>query len=269
MGRLRFLSSGEPDKAISDERFGAQLKEVQALKKFLFEEKVQFSHEQIEAIDLGPLNNLTIASRGRQPTDDEWKLLDLKLWALSSLLSEDLRQKVRIRELGVFFGTIPIVFLAISLASLVVLFVYTLVFSDQNSVPAVITFLLSLIAWSVSQGGLGACAFLGTRVAIKRAEGKDVINPSDESADVTNRNVLKIRIVLGCLFASLVGLPISNLAMLQLSNLIFSKSDTEWNSASFSLILIPFMIGFSTNLVLGLLDRFIISVRTLFGIGST
>jgi hypothetical protein len=125
MCSLSFLrAKGDAKLAISDKRFGVQLNEVRTLKKFLFEEKVQLSSDQIEAIDLGPLNNLIVASRGRQPTEGEWKLLDRKLWALSSILSDDLRQRIRVRELGIFFGTIPIVFLSISLASLIVLFIY-------------------------------------------------------------------------------------------------------------------------------------------------
>ena len=57
MCSLSFLrAKGDAKLAISDKRFGVQLNEVRTLKKFLFEEKVQLSSDQIEAIDLGPLN---------------------------------------------------------------------------------------------------------------------------------------------------------------------------------------------------------------------
>src|SRR2546429_9897740 len=85
---------------ICDERFIDQVREVQNLKRFLFEQKVKFEPSQLGSIDLGPLNNLRFGSRGRMATLEEWKLLDEKISILATYLNDELRQKIRIRELS-------------------------------------------------------------------------------------------------------------------------------------------------------------------------
>src|SRR5262245_39684390 len=96
---------------INDERFIEQLLQIEILKRFLFEEKVQFKADQLDSIDLGPLNGLRFSIRGRSPSREEWRLLDQKLSSLASYLDADLRRKIRIRELGIYFGSIPLFFL--------------------------------------------------------------------------------------------------------------------------------------------------------------
>jgi hypothetical protein len=95
---------------ISDRRFNNQLVQVQSLKNFLFEEKVRFNPEQLDSLDLGALNNLRQGQFGRAPSSEEWRLLDEKLSVLASYLTDELRQKIRIRELGLFFGPMPLAF---------------------------------------------------------------------------------------------------------------------------------------------------------------
>jgi hypothetical protein len=66
-----------------------------------------------------------------------------------------------------------------------------------------------MLVWTIAQGGLGSCAYLGTRVAIKKAQGATESDLIRDSADITDINVLKIRIILGALFAFIIGLPVS------------------------------------------------------------
>jgi hypothetical protein len=88
----------------------------------------------------------------------------------------------------------------------------------------------------------------------------------EEDADVTDRNVLKIRILLGCLFGVLLGLPFSNRGLTELNKFMFSESNTgAFDPSGFAFIVVPFMLGFSTNLVLAILDRSISTIRTFFG----
>jgi hypothetical protein len=255
--------SNDADNSIGDTRFASQLKEVQDLKRFLFEEKVKFNPEQIDSIDLGPLNNLRYRPHGRPPTADEWKLLDVKLSGLASYITDELRQKIRIRELGVYFGTIPLLFLVVAVAAIIYYFLYSK-FLAIDSVGFTASYLGSLVVWTITQGGLGACAFLGTRVAIKRAAGASISEALQEGADITDRSVLKIRILLGCLFGFLLGLPFSALALDNLLKAMFSLP-VELNASGFAFIVVPFMVGFSTNLVLAILDRCVVSIRTFFG----
>jgi len=250
---------------ISDRRFAEQLREVQNLKQFLFEQKVKFEPEQLGCIDLGPLNNLQFGLSGRVPTLEEWKLLDEKISVLASYLSDDLRQKIRVRELSIFFDILPLVFLVATLATVLYRFLYGAFFA-KDSLLFNFSYLLSLIVWTVAQGGLGACAFLGTRIATKRTE-KISIDAFADVTDVTDESILRIRIVLGCLFGSLIGVPIGSLAFDKMGSAIYDNT-VNLSPSDMALIVLPFMVGFSTNLVLAILERFVESIRTFFGMST-
>ncbi len=259
------VSPADDADKIRDERFIDQLTEVHNLKRFLFEEKVKFEPSQFDSIDLGALNNLRFGSSGRLPTLEEWKLLDEKISILATYLNDDLRQRIRIRELSVFFGTLPLAFLVAALANIVFFFSYGALFAKDTFLFNA-SYLLSLIGWTVAQGGLGACAYLGTRAAIKRTD-KGPVESLSDLADITDQNILKIRIILGCLFGSLIGLPIANLALEKMGKAIYEANATI-EPSDFALMILPFIVGFSTNLVLAILERCIDSIRTFFGISA-
>jgi TRAP-type C4-dicarboxylate transport system permease small subunit len=128
------------------------------------------------------------------------------------------------------------------------------------------SYLLSLIVWTVAQGGLGACAFLGTRIATRRSE-KFAVDTLVDVTDVTDESILRIRIVLGCLFGSLIGVPIGSLAFDKMGNAIYD-STLSLSPSDMALIVLPFMVGFSTNLVLAILERFVDSIKTFFGMSA-
>src|SRR5215469_663093 len=111
---LPAAASDSAVEGISDRRFAAQLEALKKLKEFLFDEKVLLQADTLEAVDLGPLNNLKYAPNGRLPTESEWKALDQKLAGLTPILTPALRWKLRIRELRFFFVTVPIVSMAAS-----------------------------------------------------------------------------------------------------------------------------------------------------------
>ena len=260
--------AGDPATFIGNRRFGDQLSQVQKLKRFFFEEKVRFNPEQLATIDLGPLNNLHYRESSRQPTDEEWRLLDEKLSVLASYLNDDLRRKIRIRELGLFFGSMPLIFLSFAVVSTIFYTLYPSFF-DEKSLAFRVAFIVAVVAWTISQGGLGACAFLGTRVAIQDAQGVTPTEPLKESADVTDINVLRIRIILGCLFAFFIGLPLAYFGLEALYTALFESDKKSVQVADFAFIFVPFLLGFSTNLVLVILDRFVSSIHAFFGIKQT
>jgi hypothetical protein len=250
--------------AIGNERFIRQLDQLRELKEFLFEEKAQFKEEDLGSIDLEELNNLSYSPAGRVPSAEEWRTLDEKLAKLASYLTDDLRRKIRIRELALFFRTLPIIFLALSVVA-TVLYINLPYFLDSGSNWRLMTWLIIVSTWSISQGGLGACAFLGTSVIMKSS----IINQTApvESVDLTDRNFLIIRVILGTLFAVLLGLPFSPLGLNVFSDLYW-HGEIVPNESNLLLSLIPFLAGFSTNLVLVVLGKFVVAIEAVFGLSG-
>ena len=128
----------------------------------MFEEKLSFSSNDLEEMDLGKLNNLRYRAFGRVPTDVEWaKVYKVSSAVASHLGVPDLKRKIRIRELKMFFGTIPLIFF---FTSVVLTFAYVIqpwVISELGqSGPLNMVIVAGTIIWELSQGGLGACAFL-------------------------------------------------------------------------------------------------------------
>ncbi len=251
----------EPHTAIANQRFIRQLDELRGLKEFLFEEKVQFKEDDLDSIDLEELNNLSYSTSGRVPTADEWRTLDEKLTKLASYLGDDLRRKIRLRELRVFFRTLPIIFLVLSVITSIVYLILPLF--PGSSAWRLSLWMLILSIWAISQGGLGACAFLGTSVITKSS----IVNEPTprESIDLTDHNFLIIRVILGTLFAVLLGLPFSPLGLNAFTGLYWSVPPSESN-LMFSLI--PFLAGFSTNLVLVILGKFVVAIEAVFGLSG-
>jgi hypothetical protein len=246
---------------IANERFIHQLDELRELKEFLFEEKVQFKPEDLQNIHLQNLNNLSYSSSGRCPNDIEWQKLDEKLATLTSYLSQDMRLKIRLGELGIFFKTLPIIFLISSVLS-TILYINLPYMLGETSPWRLLLWLTIMSIWSISQGGLGACAFLGTSVVMKTSIFHSKL--SQENIDLTDRNFLFIRVILGTLFALILGLPYSPLGLNVIDELNFA-GQTVPNESHLLLGLVPFLAGFSTHLVLIILGKFVIAFEAVFG----
>ena len=263
------LTTGADDanRFVNDTRFIDQLREIFKLKQFLFEEKVSLKSDVLGSIDLGPLNNLEFGPQGRLPTDHEWKLLDQKLANLSSNLDDGMRQRLRIRELGPFFGPIPLTFLLVTALMTVGYAIYPQVpFLTDGSFSYNLCYYITEIVWTITQGGLGACAYFAIQAATKKGPG----TPSallKNSFEIMDPNVLKIRIILGSLFAFILGIPFSLRGLGTIYSFMTNSSPSSKTiTIDVALTLVPFLLGFSTNLVLAILDRLIESIRTFFGI---
>jgi hypothetical protein len=259
--------------SIADERFIRQLDQLRELKQFLFEEKVKFATDDLDCIDLAKLNNISYSSKGRVPSIGEWRILDAKLAKLASYLNDEMRRKIRIRELKVFFKNLPILFLSMLVIS-TILYVWLPWIAPTDSTWHLPSSLLICFTWLISQGGLGACAFLGTSVIVGAAQqGNAIVQISDgktrneayplEKADVTDRNFLVIRVILGTLFAVLIGIPIGIGALQSISNVWWGGAIPD--EAALVRIFAPFVAGFSTNLVLAILGKVVAAVETFFG----
>jgi hypothetical protein len=126
------------------------------------------------------------------------------------------------------------------------------------------------LMWIGCLGGLGAIAFVSINaLAIQ----------TDATFDLTNRRLIQIRIVLGALFGVVLSIPFGfpdfvefcqSIADSQLVKTIVSVGATEVKDGEIftkraGLLLLPFILGFSTPLVVLVLNRFVDGVSTLFG----
>jgi hypothetical protein len=258
--------SGLADDGISDRRFAAQLEAIQKLKQFMFDEKVLLQADILESINLGSLNNLKYAPNGRLPTEDEWKALDQKLAGLAPLLTPALRWKLRIRELRFFFITVPIFFMGttvIATFSLVLL----ITFVERTSLFFVAPYVIAFLLWTLSQGALGACAFLCVSATVHALKERSGSTPLYPAIDVTDENILSIRVILGALFALLIALPIGGRSIVTVYD-AFLETHPIPPVEDWITVLVPFMFGFSTPLVLAILNRIVGGIGSLFGVSS-
>jgi hypothetical protein len=251
---------------ISDRRFAAQLEAIQKLKQFLFSEKVLLQGDILESIDLGPLNNLKYAPNGRLPTEGEWKALDQKLASLTPLLTPALRWKFRIRELKFFFITVPIFFLGMTIIATFSL-ALLMTFGDRESFSFVTFYVIVFLIWTLSQGALGACAFLCVSATVYALKDKSASSPLYHTLDVTDENILSVRVILGSLFALLIALPIGGRSIVIVYQ-AFLETHPIPTIEDWIIVLVPFMFGFSTTLVLAIFNRIIVGISALFGISE-
>jgi hypothetical protein len=92
-------------------------------------------------------------------------------------------------------------------------------------------------------------------------------NPQHPAIDVTGQNILSIRVTLGALFALLIALPIGGRSILVVYQ-AFLASRPIPTVEDWIIVLVPFMFGFSTTLVLAIFNRIITGISALFGISA-
>jgi hypothetical protein len=137
---------------------------------------------------------------------------------------------------------------------------------DEHSPLRFFGWLVLLTLWLLSQGALGACAFIGTSAIVKEMPKKDSTNSNvQEIVDVTDRNFLNARVLLGQLFAIILGFPFAAKSVNSLAQLYYQIQDAKIDSTTLAYILLPFMVGFSISLVLTILGRLISAIETFFG----
>jgi hypothetical protein len=263
---------------IRDRDFDIRLRKLKLVKKFLVDSNnVQVPDDVKSKLDLGDLNNMTFGYIGRKPTRTEWSDLDDRLYILLRCLPEGAWKDLKIGQLGVYFDGLPFIFLGLALSAVLVCFLvpaalglHTLDDLDQSAWYMRLAVFYVSAAWALSLGALGACAFLGTRVISDvRGSDKKSGGDSDVNFDITNANLLRTRIVLGVLFAFLLGLPVAGHALNAIFSLMASTSAVfdpkKLFMSDLPMIVLPFVVGFSMNLVLQLMERFVSVIQSFLG----
>ena len=124
--------------------------------------------------------------------------------------------------------------------------------------------LLCYATWLMVLGAVGSTAYIGMNVLSVQ---------EDVTFDLTNRRLMVMRIVLGALFALILTLPFGFAGFVDFCKEIAkigsadtaAKPDTSVLSQQAVLLLLPFILGFSTSLVIMILNQLIEGVQAFFG----
>jgi hypothetical protein len=124
------------------------------------------------------------------------------------------------------------------------------------------------IVWLIGLGAVGAIAFISVNALSLQ---------SDVTFDITNRRLLAIRIVLGSLFGVVLSIPFGFSSFVEFctsilkpsqaasAQIALSSQDAKSITVGAILLLMPFILGFSTSLVILILNRLVESVAVFFG----
>ncbi|KZM47864.1 hypothetical protein [Labrenzia sp. OB1] len=255
--------SADPSHIISDQKFNKDLATLRGLHSFLIREATTLP----ENFSLGELNCLKAAGatvQGRSPTDSEWQAVEQKTQILFALLTDANRKRFLVSQMPNFLPRIAVWLVAVSIGSMIlsVLMAEVTLYSKGVDVALMVLFFL---LWLMSLGAIGSAAFIGFNA---------ISVTSDITFDISDTRLIIQRIVLGALFALFFTLPFGFHEFLSfvksLSNSALNKTTVPTRSeiafTNQSLLLImPFVLGYSTSLVILILNRMISAASTLFG----
>ncbi|HEY4045036.1 MAG TPA: hypothetical protein VGM32_24765 [Rhodopila sp.] len=128
------------------------------------------------------------------------------------------------------------------------------------------TIILYYLGWLVSMGCIGAVAFIGMNA---------ISAQDDITFDISNIRLMILRVVLGGLFALVLTLPFGSESFIDFcyfigtgENLGGQAGQTAAGESSIARVLMltaPFLLGFSTSLVILILNQLIDGVQAFFG----
>jgi hypothetical protein len=262
--------AGTPDTLartmINDYRFIRDLNRLKELRSFLIQEAIV--SEDPTALSFGRLDLLRYSRDGVAPSQEEWSEVEHHTQELFSLLSEPLRRKFILGEIPLWVAVLPIGLMVVAVVALITAIRITV--HTMTAGPTWGLYDLGArtlpwyLIWLISMGALGALAFVGMNALSVQA---------DITFDITNRRLMLLRITLGALFGLVLTLPFGFVGFVQFiagilgqqQNLPpeFGTSTTITSQAL--LLLLPFILGFSTPLVIMILNRLVDSVQAFFG----
>jgi len=254
-------STPPPEYGVSDDHFIRNLKRLKELRSFLIEQAVCPPGQA--TLVLGHLNLLRFDSAGRMPTEQEWSLVESQTQELFAFLTPPLRRKFLMGNIPQWITWLAIAFAIAAVASLVASLITLAVSTTQaaeftgaefHQLPLALVPLY--VFWLLSLGAIGSIAFIGMN-ALSVQE--------DATFDLTNARLMCLRIILGALFGLVLALPFG------FRDFVIFCAELKSGSANASftmqavMLLLPFVLGFSTSLVIMILNRLVEAVQTFFG----
>jgi hypothetical protein len=252
--RLRSTSDNDMN-AIRDSRFISQFTNLASLKTLLLTRGVHIREEDVPLLSFGTLNDLRYSDKGRLPTIEEWEQLDKRSQKLFSYLDDGLRKQFELSQTANLIAGLPLALIFGALVFVAFLSLITVAFAVDRNLLLVGCYFL----WTALLGAIGAIAFLSMNtLSIQK----------DITFDLTNRSLLAVRIVLGSLFGFFLSVPFGFHSFVAFWESIAHGTPAP-GAAQFSfeaaLLLLPFVLGFSTSLVILVLNRFVESFTVFFG----
>ena len=252
------------DVGINDEQFIRDLKRLKDLRSFFIQEAVNIDMADSTALSFGKLNLLRFRGSGRAPTEEEWSLVEQRTQTLFGLLTESLRRRFILGQIPWWMAWLPIIFAGVALASLILALISQQfdLLGQGNPRSNVFPFYLT---WLMSLGAIGSVAFIGMNALSVQ---------QDITFDLTNRRLMQLRIALGALFALVLTLPFGFDGFTRFCESIPQPPGSTSQQTATSdvpvttqtmLLLLPFILGFSTSLVIMLLNQFVEAVQAFFG----
>jgi hypothetical protein len=230
---------------INDLRFMDDLEKLKQLRSFLIEQAVQLGPTE-RTLSFGDLNLLRYRPNGRSPSLREWVEMEQLTQELFGHLSDPLRRRFLYSNLPWWVAQVAVVLGIVAVVSIVICtFLHPLY---------ILPFYLG---WLASLGAVGSLAFIGMNALAVQ---------DDATFDLSSGKLLVLRITLGALFAVVLTLPFGFEGFLKFISVLSFRSDQKLGEGMDSLLLLlPFVLGFSTSLVIMILNQFVEAIQSFFG----
>jgi len=188
---------------------------------------------------------------------EEWQQVETKTITLMRRLSPDQIKKVQLKHIsGVLLEKVALWLLVGSIITLLAALLIGKEHPIMFGIEYQIMFLACFTGWLAATGALGSTAFIYVNALSIQV---------DPTVDITSRTLVILRLNLGALFAVILSLPFGYKSFQTFSEILFDTQKSMGVNDSV-LLLLPFIMGFSTPLVLAILGRFIQGAGTLFGL---
>lgn len=249
---------------INDEQFIRDLRRLKELRSFLIQEAINIASAEDESNPLAfeGLNLLKYGYNGRAPTREEWRSVEDRTQVLFRCLTGPLRRRFILGEIPSWVSMFSIAMALLALAALMgAIFVPIRYHLKDGARAATLPFYL---IWLMSLGAMGSVAFIGMNALSVQ---------QDVTFDLSNRKLMILRIALGALFGLVLALPFGFDGFLQfiveIASGINPYAPTSGGRSNVTtqamLLLLPFVLGFSTSLVIMILNRLVDAVQAFFG----
>jgi hypothetical protein len=244
------------ESGVNDEMFCRRLTRLTRLQEFLYQETVPI--QDADAVTLGDLSGLHFRRGGRAPTSEEWSKVERRSQAIFRILTPTMRRKFLMGDTPWLAAWLPLYFLGGAICSLIL----AMIIMSAIDWPEYLLF-VDYLVWLLSLGAIGASAFIGMNALSIQ---------DDITFDLTNARLMYLRIALGALFGVVLSLPFGFPEFLSFCRVAWKpsifynpKAGAVSIAGEAAFLLLPFIFGFSTSLVILVLTQLSNAVQTFLG----